>query len=172
MGFEVTKPDAWHYATAAQFFKNLNSVRPGDVNYYEQIKEYATTPVVAMMKFPEPYADVNPSFKINVRPYGEFKGLEATELLEMLLPTFEKTFRDFSVAQAPTYVEVSGIKSGYVCMTYTLEVTDGGQFPILSEVWIVPREHYFMIIGAGVRKDEKNGAQAEIAAILKTLRFY
>ena len=87
----------------------------------------------------------------------------------MIIPQFEKLFRDFELVQAPIGIAVSGINSAYMRMNYTMEIPDGRSFPTTSELWIVPRGDYFFMIGAGTRQDEQNGTRGEIEAILETI---
>jgi len=124
-----------------------------------------------MTKYQEPFDDVNPSFKINLKPYGDLKGIPAQNLIRLLLPQLQKSFKDFAVVQAPTDVLVSGIQSAYIRINYTMELADGRSFPAASELWIVPRGDYFFMIGAGTRQDEKTGTRAEIQGILDSIRI-
>lgn len=135
------------------------------------MQKYATAPLVAMTKFPEPFEDVNPSFKVNLKPYGGLKGKSPQEIISLVVPQFQKVFKDFVLVQPPTEVVVSNIKSAYARMNYTMEIPDGRTFPITSELWIVPRGDYFFLIGAGTRQDEKTGSREEIQSILKTVKI-
>ena len=170
-GFEVAKPADWHYISAAQNLENLKSIKLTDDEYHAAMLKYATAPLVAMTKFREPHDDLNPSFRVNIKPYGQLKGIPSTELLNLLLPQFRKMFKDFDLVQPPQEVQVSGIRSAYARMNYTMEVPGGGLFPTTSELWIVPRGDYFFVIGAGTRQDEKTGSRKEIAAILATVKI-
>ena len=76
------------------------------------MQKYATAPLVAMTKYREPYDDVNPSFKVNVKPYGGLQEKSPEEIISPVVPQFQKTFRDFALVQPPTEAVVSGIKSG------------------------------------------------------------
>ena len=133
------------------------------------MQKYTAAPLVAMTKFQEPYADVNPSFKVNIKPYGQLKGRQPRELIEILLPQFKKAFKEFEITQPPTEVEISGIQSAYARMNYIMETAGGDSFPITSELWIVPRGDYFFMLGAGTRQDEKTGTRKEIEAVLRTV---
>jgi len=79
-GFEITKPADWHYLTAEQNQENLSRVELTDDEYKEALLKYATVPLVAMVKYAEPFDDLNPSVKVNIKPLGELKGMAATEL--------------------------------------------------------------------------------------------
>jgi len=170
-GFELKKPSAWHFVTAEQHFENLKSVKLSDAEFQAAMQKYSTTPLVAMMKYPEPFDDVNPSFKVQIKPYGELKGKSPLELMGLFLPQFQRLFKEYSLVQPPTEVLVSGIKSGYARMNYALEIPDGRSFPTTSELWIVPHGDYFFLIGAGTRQDEKTGSREEIQGILKTVKI-
>jgi hypothetical protein len=108
---------------------------------------------------------------MNLKPYGGLTGMPPQELIKLVLPQFQKLFKDFVLAQPPTTVAVAGIPSAYARIHYTMELPDGRSYPTASELWIVPHGDYFFLIGAGTRQDEKTGTRAEIQAILSTLRI-
>lgn len=170
-GFEVAKPDTWQYATADFTQQNLRATKLSDQDLQAAMLKYATTPMVAMMKYPEPYEDLNPSFKVNIKPLGGLKGRSATEIISVLLPHFEKAFKDYKLVQPPMEVELSGLTGSYVRINYSLITADDQAFPTTSELWIVPRGEYFFMIGAGTRQDERTGSRKEIQDILKTVRI-
>jgi hypothetical protein len=170
-GFQLTKPSEWTYVTATQNLENIKAVKLSDEEFHAAMQKFATAPLVAMMKYPEPYDDVNPSFKVNIKPYGGLKGKTPEELINLVIPQFQRIFKDFVLVQAPTEAVVSGMKSAYARMNYTMEIPDGRTFPTTSELWIVPRGDYFFMIGAGTRQDEKTGTREEIRAILETVKI-
>ena len=168
-GFSVTKPVGWHYVSAEQNLNNLKATQLDDKEFQAAMVKYATTPMVAMTKYEEPYADVNPSFKVNIKPLGQFKGKDPKDIIGFILPHFQKLFKDFKLVQPPIDVPVSGISSAYARINYIMEVPDIGALPITSELWIVPRGDYFFLLGAGSRQDEKTGSRKEIDSIIKTI---
>jgi hypothetical protein len=170
-GFEVTKPAGWQFITADQNLDNLKRAELNDKDFQAAMLKYATAPLVAMMKYPEPFDDLNPSFKVNIKPFGQLKGTAPTKILGLLTPQFEKVFQDFVVVVPPTPKTVSGLEAGYMQVSYSMQSPDGRTFPTTSELWIVPRGDYFFMIGAGTRQDEKTGTRKEIQEILDTVRF-
>lgn len=170
-GFQLTKPAGWYYLTAEQNIENIKAIKLNDEEFHAAIQKYATAPLVAMTKYPEPYDDVNPSFKVTFKPYGSFIGKTPEEIINLVFPQFQRIFRDVRLVQPPTEVSISGIKSGYARMNYTMEVPDGRTFPVTSELWIVPSGDYFFMIGAGTRPDERTGSREEIRNILETVRI-
>jgi hypothetical protein len=171
VGFEVTKPESWQFLTAQQNLENLKRTKLSNEEFHQLMLKYATAPLVAMMKHPEPFDDLNPSLKVNVKPFGQLKGTDPKQILSMVSVQFASIFKDYEVVEAPTDTQVSGIKSGYLRFNYSLQIPDGRTFPTTSELWIVPRGDYFFMIGAGTRQDEKTGTRKEIQEILKTVKI-
>ena len=171
VGFEVTKPESWQFLTAQQNLENLKRTKLSNEEFQQLMLKYATAPLVAMMKHPEPFDDLNPSLKVNVKPFGQLKGTDPKQILSMVSVQFASIFKDYEVVEAPTDTQVSGIKSGYLRFNYSLQIPDGRTFPTTSELWIVPRGDYFFMIGAGTRQDEKTGTRKEIREILKTVKI-
>jgi hypothetical protein len=170
-GIELTKPAEWHYITAAQNMANIKAMKLSDEEFHAAMQKYATAPLVAMTKFKEPFDDLNPSFKVNIKSYGGLKGRQPQEIISLVLPQFQKIFKDFAIIQPPVEAEVSGVPSAYARMNYTIELPDGRTFPTTSELWIVPHGDYFFMIGAGTRQDERTGSREEIKSILKTVKI-
>jgi len=171
VGFELTKPESWRFLTAEKNLENLKRTKLSDEEFQELMLKYATAPLVVIAKHPEPFDDLNPSFKVNVRPFGKLKGADPKQILAMLSVQFKNVFKDYEVLQEPTDTEVSGIRSGYMRINYSIQIPDGRTFPTTSELWIVPRGDYFFMIGAGTRQDEKTGTRNEIQEILKTVKI-
>ncbi|MCA9759621.1 MAG: hypothetical protein KDA27_27745 [Candidatus Eisenbacteria bacterium] len=170
-GFEVTKPTDWQYLTAEENQENLSRIELSDEELRAALLKYATVPLVATTKHPEPFDDLNPSFRVNMRPLGELAALPATEVLGAFLPQFEQLFEEFELAEGPVETEVSGLPAAYVRMNYTLRTGDDLTFPTCSELWIVPRGEFFFMIGAGTRQDEATGTRKEIHDILKSVKI-
>ncbi len=171
VGFEVTKPESWQFLTAEQNLENLKQTKLSDEEFQKLMLKYATAPLVAMMKHPEPFDDLNPSLKVNVKPFGQLRGTDPKQILSMVSVQFASIFKDYELMEGPIDTEVSGIKSGYLRFNYSLQIPDGRTFPTTSELWIVPRGDYFFMIGAGTRQDEKTGTRKEIQEILKTVKI-
>lgn len=171
VGFEVTKPDTWHFVTARQNRENLERIQLSDEEFRKLMLKYARTPLVAMTKYREPYDDLNPTFKVNVRPYGRLEGADPKQILTLVSSQLGHLFKGFKIVQQPTDDVVSGITSGYMRATYSLQTPDGRTFPTTSEMWIVPRGDYFFMIGSGTRQDEKTGSRDEVRKILESVKI-
>jgi len=170
LGFKVNKPAGWHTLSAEANAENLQRAFGQGTDLQQAIARNANVPLVAFTKFAEPYPDLNPSFKMNVRPLGALEGKSAREILALILPTLSQAFPDAKIDQQPMDTVIDGQPAGYARVIYTLKVgTD--QFPTASELWIVPRKSHLFIIGAGTRQDERTGTRAEIQSIISTIRI-
>lgn len=168
-GFSVRKPAEWVFVTAQQNHDNLARTKLNDAEFQKALLQYASVPLVAMAKHQEPYDDLNPSFKANLKPLGKLKGESPHVITAMGIAQMKSAFKDFTVVTAPTNCVVAGITGSYARVDYTLETQNGRTFPTTSELWILPRGDFFFMIGAGTRQDEKTGTRAEIQDILKTI---
>jgi hypothetical protein len=170
LGLSVNRPTGWATITADENSRNIRSVQMDDPQFQEMAARYANSPVFAISKYQEPYADLNPSFKINVRPLGGFAKFSPEDILTAAIPTFARAFNDVKVLEGPIGAQVSGKHSAYARLSYTLKA-NGVSIPTISEIWIVPNGSIFFMIGAGTRADEKNGTRAEMRRILDTVRI-
>lgn len=169
VGFKVTKPNNWQFVTAEENLENIRKIQMNDEEFHKLMLKYSTAPLVVMMKYPEPFDDLNPSFKVNIKPFGQLKGTEPKQILNMFIPQFEGMFQNFTLVQPPIDAKVAGLNAAYMRIHYSLAIPDGRVFPTASELWIVPRGNYFFMIGAGTRQDEKTGSRDEINKILSTV---
>jgi hypothetical protein len=168
IGLQVTKPKAWHHLSAQANSDNLRKMELDDKALQQAIVRQAAVPIVAFTKYLEPYPNLNPSFKINVRPLQNLP-TNAVELLQIIVPGAQKTV-GAELEQQPVATTVSGLPAAYVRLSYVLN-SAGAQYPTISELWIVPRGSYFFMIGAGTRQDESNGSRAEVKAIIDSIRI-
>lgn len=171
VGFELVKPAAWQFVTADQNAQNVQRTKVADEELQAALARYATTPLVVITKYAEPYDDLNPSLKVNVRPLGALKGAPPTRIVELLVPQLRRAFPDLVVADGPREVQVGGRAAGYVRVHFAMALPDGRTFPTASELWIVPRGEHFFMIGGGTRQDEATGTRAEVQSIVSSIRI-
>lgn len=170
LGISIVRPASWVTITADQNARNLGNVQMDDPQFQALAKRYANSPVVAMAKHREPYADLNPSLKINVRPLGGFAGHAPEEIIAAALPMFQHGFADLKVLEGPKHTTLAGKPAGFVRMAYTLR-THEMAVPAVSEIWVVPKGPVFFMIGSGTRADEGTGTRAEVRSIINTLKL-
>jgi hypothetical protein len=170
-GFSVTKPANWYFLTAEANAENLSKTRLQDEELQKMMQKYATAPLVIMTKFQEPYDDLNPSFKVNIRPLGSLDGANPVAIIELVKGSLQKAFKDYLEIQPPIEKEVAGFKAAYMMIHYSLETSDGQKFPTCSELWIIPRGKFFFMIGAGTNQVPDKNEQQEVASIINSIRI-
>lgn len=168
---ELTKPADWHFMTADQNQANLAATEFSDAELKAQIAKYATVPMVVIVKHREPYPDLNPSFKINMRPLGQLPADDPKAIMTALVPMLQRVSADAKVVDGPREVQVDGLKGAYLRIDYTLRTAEGGAYPTASELWIVLRGEYMFMIGGGTRQDEKTGTRVELRSIVDSLKL-
>ncbi len=168
-GFKLTKPSDWHFVTAEQHMDSLRNVRIGDETTQKLLTKYATMPLVVAMKYQEPYEDINPSIKVNIKPLGQLKGANPKQIIGVMVPFLQKTLTNFRLLQKPIDTTVSGLPAAYLKASYSLSVADGRSFPTTSEMWIIPKGDFFFLIGSGTRTDEKTGTRQEVRNIINNI---
>jgi hypothetical protein len=166
----LTKPATWQFATAQQGVDNIRRLETNEELKAAMIR-YGSAPLVSMLKFPEPYDDINPSFTAKVRPLGTLKGKDPKDILTLVLSQMQRSFKEFVIVQPAADVTVSGLPGAHGRVNYTLEVSNLGSFPVTSDLWIIPRGDFVFMLGAGLRQDEKTGSRAEVQAIFDTVRI-
>jgi len=169
VGLKISKPSDWQFVSAQENLENLKRVEHGSPEFKKLMLKHTTAPLVAMAKYAEPFDDLNPSIKVNLKPLGNLDGNNPSQILNLILPQFKKSFQDFELIQEPVETKVADLKASYMRLNYSLSIPDGRSFPTTSELWIVPRGDFFFMIGSGTRQDEATGTRKEIQEILNTL---
>jgi hypothetical protein len=170
LGLSVARPLTWSTITAEENVRNLRSVEMDDRQLQELAIRYSAAPIVAFAKYKEPYADLNPSFKVNVRRLGSFAGQAPEQILAAAIPTLARMFADLKVSQQPTPTTLSGKRAAYAELAYTLRA-GGKEMPTISQIWVVPSGPVFFMIATGTRADEKKGTRAEARAIVDSIQL-
>jgi hypothetical protein len=168
LGISIDKPSDWQVLTAKENAENLRRAELGSPEFQAAIERYAATPLFAFTKFAEPHADVNPSIKINTRPYEAFYGKSGQEILTVIAAGLQDAMADFKIITAPETMTLAGHSAGHLVINYSLK-SAGLSLPARSELWIIPQAEYFIIIGVGYRQDEKTGRRQELMEILESI---
>jgi hypothetical protein len=168
IGISIDKPDDWYVLTAGANAENLKRAKLGSPEFQAAVQKYATVPLYAFIKYAEPYADLNPSIKINIRPAGKLAGQSGSEILAAIIGNFQNAMVDFKLISAPAEMALAGRSAGHAVMDYTLQ-SDGSLYPVRSEMWIIPQGENLLIVGVGYRQDEKTGGRDELMKIVGSI---
>jgi len=165
LGIRVTRPAGWHTLTASEHEENLERVDMNPDVRSRAINVSGTALIVT--KFKEPYGNLNPSVEIDVRDAGDLEGESASYILNAAL---DSLLADGQLVTNVQDTTVGGRPAAYVRVDHVLRVR-GKAFPTASELWVIPRGRYFVLIDAGTRVDQANGTRAEVHRVVQSIRF-
>lgn len=171
VGVEITKQSDWHFMNVALGAESAKSVKFQDEEFAELVAKSDAVPLAVITKYPESYEDVNPSLKIDVQSLKSLNGKTSIEASNLVLNVFSTAVKDFEVLQKPTEVYVGEFKASYFRIRYTVEFSDNTSYRTVSELWIITRDKYYLLLGAATLDDDKTNSREEIAGMLKSLKL-
>lgn len=171
VGLEITKQSDWHYINVALAAESAKSVQFQDEEFAELAAKSEAVPLAVITQYPESYEDVNPSLKIDVQPLTNLNGKTAIEFSNFVLGMFSTAVKDFEILQKTVEVDVGAFKATYFRMRYTTEFSDKTSYRAVSELWIITRDKYYLLLGAATLDDDKTNSREEIAGMLKSLKL-
>jgi hypothetical protein len=166
-GLSLEPPAGWQTATAAEVQANRERVRLSDSDFQHALVTRSALPIVALMKYREPFEGLNPSVQITLRQ--ALRGTP-TELLSSALATMRRGFADLAIVRPVEATTVSGLPAAHVRVTYTLR-TATKVAPVLSRLWLVPRGSLMFLIGMSGAQSGQDVCEAEFAAVIRSLRI-
>jgi hypothetical protein len=170
LGISITKPGTWMFLTTNQHAENLKRATLKDAELMKRLREHPTPPLVGMLKYPEPFDDVNPNVRITVAE-GYTPSIDLSQVLNLLVVSRQTNFDSFRVIVSPTNTTLFGRSAAFTKFYYDLKVPDGRRFPDWEEIWLVPHKDRIFIIVLELRQDEKSGTRSEFDHILKSLKL-
>jgi hypothetical protein len=170
LGFEIELPNGWIELSGNDFYENLRRINVDDPKFQDFLQKNASLPVVLAAKHPEPYDDINPSLKINARPYGAIPTRDAVEIAGLLLAHIKKLYSDFEIISPPSQKNVDAKNGAHVRVRYSLK-TSVGTFPVESELWVIPTRNFFYMIAIGYRPDGKTGTREDAVSSIEKMKI-
>ena len=169
LGFSVQYPDSWNIVSVDDYYSSLNNTKLSNKEWDGMLTKHASIPFFAVAKYKEPYEDLNPSFKVNTRPYGELKGQKLDALMKAMVKQFETMFDDFEIIDDVKEVKIGNTKAIHTKFNYTLVSEAGEDYPASSELWLIDKGEYFYVIGVGMHQTEKKEILAEIKEMISSI---
>ncbi|MDE0120027.1 MAG: hypothetical protein OXM55_08490 [Bdellovibrionales bacterium] len=174
IGIKLIKPESWHYIKLKEHTPGLKNIHLRNRDLQKNLMK-EQTPWLTMLKYKSSHKGINPSIKIKVEiditPIGNRDHSQTKKMVQLNVDLLKKAFSSFKVITPPELVYVDGLKGGYAHVQYEVQNNEGTDFPLSSELWIIPKNGYFIMIGAATRVDEKIGTRKEIKDIIKTIEF-
>ena len=167
-GISLVPPTGWHVTSMQEVLRNRSRVRLPDAELEAGLQR-ATAPLFVFSKYPEPYATLNPTVQVVLRPRPASLPASATAMLRIATATLQKAFPDFAFVEPIQDAQVSGMRAAYMKATYTLRTADQREHRVLSRTWLVPRGSFMFLIGMSGAPDGDDVCETEFAAALKSI---
>jgi hypothetical protein len=167
-GISIVPPPGWHVTSMQDVLRNRSQLRLPDAQLEAGLQR-ATAPLFAFSKYQEPYATLNPTVQVVLRPRPSSLPTSATALLRIATATLQKAFPDFAFVEPIQDAQVSGMGAAYMKATYTLTTADQRQLRVLSRTWVVPRGSFMFLIGMSGATGGDDVCEPEFAAALKSV---
>jgi hypothetical protein len=171
LGISIIKPTSWVFITPEQNAENLKRATLNNENLINWLREHPKAPLVGMMKYPEPFDDVNPNLRITVASAIYTSSNDLPQLMNFVVAVEQREFNNVKMITQPASTTLAGHYSYHAQFSYDLEVPDGRRFPDCGEIWLVPQKDVILIIQLEFRPDEKTGKRVEFNQILDSLKF-
>jgi hypothetical protein len=170
-GISITKPADWYYMGIDKNYENLKQSIMKDEELKKMSLKMADVPMIVIMKYPEPYNNLNPTLKIDVKPTGDYKGTNPKKILSAMTNPMGDFFEGFKIIKGPTETKLDGMAGAYVRFNTIMKLEGGQSYPSCSEIWIIPRGEHIFMFSANTRQDEKNCKRDEIRKIIDTIKI-
>lgn len=152
---------------------NRKAVSVGNAQTDAAMHESSTPPLVVIARYPEPSEKPNPTLKLNWRLLGDLKGAAPLEIARVVADLMKKTIPSFELDGDVHTVRLSGLEAGTFKAHFSLEVPHlDRSFPVTTEVWLVPRGNFGLIIAASDPTGGTEGYQADFEAMVATIKIW
>jgi len=169
LGFQITKPATWSYLSEDEFRDVLQTTKFGDGTFQTLLEANSVMPQVFMTKYKEPTKDLNPTITAGAYAYRREEKNNPALLIAGIIKHMKIVMPNFALAEAPRETLFAGLKATNMTIHSTMDTKGGTSIPATTQLWIIPRPHFFLMFQGSTRRDEANGSWAEIDAILKTV---
>jgi hypothetical protein len=170
-GISITKPAEWYFMGIDKNYENLKKSKMKDEELKKMSLKMADVPMIVIKKYPEPYKNMNPTLKIDVKPTGDYKGIDPKKALSAMAGSMGDFFDGFKIIKGPTDTKIDGMSGAYIRFNTIMKMEDGQSYPTCSEIWLIPRGEHIFMFSANTRQDEKNCTRDEIRKLIDTIKI-
>ena len=167
-GISIVPPPGWHVTSMQDVLRNRSQLRLPDAELEAGLQR-ATAPLFAFSKYQEPYATLNPTVQVVLRPRPTSLPTSATALLRIATLTLQKAFPDFAFVEPIQDAQVAGMSAAYMKATYSLTTANQRSLRVLTRTWVVPRGSFMFLIGMSGATVGDDVCETEFAAALKSI---
>ncbi|HKK15015.1 MAG TPA: hypothetical protein VKA14_10165, partial [Gammaproteobacteria bacterium] len=147
LGFEITRPDHWHFASRqAGTAPSPRSRQPEAVARF--LSRHPRGALVTITRHREPYPAPNPTVQVALRPLGAFAGADPKMLMAGLTAPLEQSLKGFRVTRPAADVTIAGLPAVHMAFSYLPR--NAPHTRVGNDLWVVPRGDYYFLVGAAV----------------------
>jgi hypothetical protein len=169
-GISLDPPKGWKTLAVREIEAPEGGTRLPDGRLLDALKPLAGRPLVEFAKHAEPYANLNPTIQINVRPLGGFTGRPLSEVMSSVVIPLRDQHPDLQLVGPAKPLQVSGLAALQTTTSYTLTVGPR-QLAVRSHLLVVPRGALFFVIGMTEPPSGPDAAEREFQAALASIRI-
>jgi len=169
-GLTISKPDSWKIVSFDEHRMRISSTKLKDENIEKLVLLFASRPIVSLLK--SRWKIPLPNVQITVNPLdGDMNNLP-TDILRRVSKMGPVSFKNYSIINYPSEIEIDGHKAAYMKAHYTGQFWDDNkEYPISYETWIILRHEYFFMISAVSSQNEDSTTLREISSIIESIKL-
>ena len=168
-GLSIQKPADWRSIPVQANAVDRQKVMANNPDLVGAIQKDAAAPLYAFTRTWEPDRRIAATVKIGVRSADSFEGMSGEKVLDAILVSLRDQMH-VTVVTAPEVVSLAGQQTGHFAITYALKDSEGPVY-IASEMWVIPRGKYFVVLGATYPPADRERDHPEVMKIVDSLRL-
>lgn len=170
-GLSLSKPEGWHVASVKQIESRQDGIRFLDKDPDDPQRGQVGVFLVVLVKHPLPFAGLNPSVHVRIRPRGLLQQNSAEEILEHFMPALQQSMADFSYIDRVEATRVGGLPAARMRAVFRATSAQGGEFPTLATLWAIPRGEFIFLVSTAGPPNGPDVSEAEFKAIIDSIKI-
>lgn len=170
-GFSMSEPKGWIATTNEELKGNLDNFDIDEKKLEEMLKTSNKAILIsAFSKYdPEEKEGLIPKIQVDLMPnktknFDQFK-TSITRSAEKM----KSYFSEYEFIQPPTEIDISGIKSMFHIVMFSIKMTDGTLLKVRARVYAIPYKSYFFQVNMvdGQIEEDNSGVFNELVKTIK-----
>jgi hypothetical protein len=170
-GISIEKPVGWTVMPPDRVLENVRGLTYESPEF-RRVVDATGAPFITMIKYPADREGINPTMKVNYqRLPASMHSMGPVEVLTGVVGAMRSGFGEVDILVAPHAVQFAGAPGAHVRIAYTIKGAAGTPFETVSEMWIILRGGYAIILGVGYGRDEPAATVSEIQGAALSFRI-
>jgi hypothetical protein len=169
-GISIEKPTGWFTVPPGDAIANLRKVEFDSPAFQQRLQQAASEPLIVFTKYPVSHPGLIPTIKVNYRRIPDNKRIGAVGVLNAVIDAMRQGFGTVDILDAPTETRVGGLPAAHMRVAYVM-TSQGEKLSAVSEMWMIPRGDYVLIVGVAYSPDEPAPVRDEILAAVGSVQI-